>query len=207
MYIRNNTTNTTNTMSNSQSKSLKITKAAEVAQDDNFNGETNTLVLCFEEIDETRIIKSKASNDGSQDDRSQFIDMKCYVMYDKIAHEYFICGQRCPYTKNSHDASEFNFYCKSSKRLVSFLRYVLGSGENKINHILYNCSNMFEVGTDDSHNTDEHYDYVDFDVLENKCGRLNELAGYDMSEFSELESCDSASKLKQLIKMLKHVRY
>lgn len=117
------------------------------------------------------------------------IQLKCYVVYDHTEDEYFICGKNQS-TDGLREFEDFKFYCKTRKRVTSFLKYLLSSTDasGKINHVLYNYKYLDE------------YDCVDYWVLEDQEDSQCELAGYDGANFSK-------SWLSPLLKTLKHVRY
>jgi hypothetical protein len=147
------------------------------------NGTKDTLVLCLEE--------------NEQNGGKKVIGTKCYLFYDHGDKEYFICGKRYP-NDSSADCEDFNFYCKSTRHLMTFLEYLFGSQESSVNHILYNCKDLFTV--------DEYYgdgNLVDFDAFESKCYMDNELSGYNDVKYDAV----LRSKLANVIKMLKRVRY
>ena len=139
------------------------------------------LVLCFEEIE---------CDTGD-------LDMECFVLYDPEDKEYFICGKRNDVCKDDYIETEFmdfKFFCKSKREVVMFLKSIMDTNNNKINHVLYNYKDIFY-----NDNRDE-YEYLDYDVLSENKAKMKELCAYDRAIFKKFHVIN-------LLKMLKHVRY
>lgn len=159
---------------------------------ENVNGTKDTLVLCLEENEE---------NGGKT-----VIGTKCYIFYDHGDKEYFICGKRYPNEPATHyDSYDFNLYCKTTKHLMTFLEYLFV--ESNLNHILYNCKDLFTVNDYDSGYDKYSYygegNFTDFDTFERNCMVDCELAGYNNVKYDAILRL----KLINVIKMLKRVRY
>lgn len=158
------------------------------------NGTKDTLVLCLEENEK---------NGGKI-----VIGTKCYVFYDHGDKEFFVCGKRYPNEPATrHDCYDFNLYCKTTKHLMTFLEYLFGSEESSVNHILYNCKELFTVNEYDSGYDKYSYygegKFTDFDACERNCIVDCELAGYNNVKYNAILRL----KLINVIKMLKRVRY
>jgi len=139
------------------------------------------LVLCFEEVE---------CDTGE-------IDMVCFVLYDPVEKEYFICGKRYDvYDGNKCIAEygDYKFFCKSKTQVAEFLKSAMDIKNNKINQVLYNYKDIFydENG--------EEYEYLDFDVLITNKNQMKEVSAYDGLTFNK-------NRVITLLKMIKHVRY
>lgn len=145
---------------------------------DNYNNEqTQTLAIYIEEVD---------TDTG-------LVDMRCYVLYDRLEREYFICGKRKD--QSNMVFSSFNLYCKKRKNVLKIMNNLIDTKNNCINYTLYNFEDVFY---DYSYNYE--YDCLDFAVLDNKRNIKRELNGYDSVEYDTI-------KMKSMLSIIKHVRY
>ena len=116
------------------------------------------------------------------------IDSTCYVVYDDMEKEYFVCGSR---VSDEHNKmfGEYHFYCKSRSVLLNFLSFVFKTGESNINYGIYNYTNIFDKT-----------ERVDYQFLNEHREYENEIALYEEMPYRR-------SKMNDLLKMIKYVRY
>lgn len=115
------------------------------------------------------------------------VDAKCYVLYDELEREYFICGSRL--TSDEEYYGDFKFYCKSKKDVLDYLSFILNVNESNINYGLYNFEDLFDT-----------HEMVDFYVLDECMDENSEIAVYLDMKFKY-------NRVKKLLRLLKKVRY
>jgi hypothetical protein len=115
------------------------------------------------------------------------VDTRCYVLYDEIEREYFVCGSRLD--SDSVRYGEFKFYCKSKRDLLHYLEFVLNVEHGSLTFGLYNYADLFY-----------NHEVVDYNVLEEGRTLLNEITMY-------LDMTYDYKQIKRLLKMLKSLRY
>jgi len=114
-------------------------------------------------------------------------DAKCYVLYDELEDEYFICGSRVK--SRELEYSDFKFYCKSKETVVDYLAFVLNPVDSNVSYGLYNFPDLFV-----------NNDVVDYQTLEYQRQDENEIALY-------LEMSFRRRPIRNLLRMLKEIRY
>lgn len=114
-------------------------------------------------------------------------DSKCYVLYDEVAEEYFICGSRVK--SKDLEYSDFKFYCKSKETAVEYLEFVLNSRDSNVSYGFYNFPDLFA-----------NNDIIDYQSLEYQRQDENEIALY-------LEMPFRKRPIRNLLRMLKEIRY
>ena len=114
-------------------------------------------------------------------------DTKCYVLYDEVEDEYFICGSRVK--SKELEYSDFKFYCKSRETVVEYLAFILNPVDSNVSYGLYNFPDLFV-----------NDDIVDYQTLEYQRQDENEIAIY-------LEMVFRRRPILNLLKMLKEIRY
>ena len=119
-------------------------------------------------------------------------DAKCYVLYDEVANEYFICGSRVRTRETEY--SDFKFYCKSKETVLEYLAFVLNPIDSNVSYGLYNFPDLF---ADNDTETDTVVDYY---TLEYQRQDENEIAIY-------LEMAFQKKPIRNLLRMLKEIRY
>jgi len=115
-------------------------------------------------------------------------DAKCYILYDEVEDEYFICGSRVRSMETEY--SDFKFYCKSKETVVEYLTFILNPVDSNVSYGLYNFPDLF-VNDDD---------VVDYQTLEYQRQDENEIALY-------LEMPFRKRPIRNLLRMLKEIRY
>lgn len=141
---------------------------------DEMNIEKNRLVLYVEEIYSNK----KTDN----------IDMKCFIIYDGVEGEYFLCGSRKKKTESQY--GDFKFFCKRSLDVIHFISFIFNVKESDLNYGLYNYSTLSSV--DNSH--------ITFDILDNMLMPCSEIAFYEGMKYN-------FSEFLKLLEMLKKVRF
>jgi hypothetical protein len=114
-------------------------------------------------------------------------DTKCYVLYDEVEDEYFICGTRVK--SKELEYSDFKFYCKSKETVVEYLAFVLNPVDSNVSYGFYNFPDLFV-----------NNDVVDYQTLEYQRQDENEIALY-------LEMPFRRRPIQNLLRMLKEIRY
>lgn len=114
-------------------------------------------------------------------------DAYCYIAYDFTEKEYFICGARIDGYGEQY--ASFNYYCKSKKTVLEYLKFLFDTDYCKITYGLYNFYNIFGYS-----------DCVDLELLESKRNYTCEIALYDRTVFKR-------KTVHNLLKMLKEIRY
>ena len=117
-------------------------------------------------------------------------DTKCYVLYDEIEDEYFICGSRVKTMETEY--SDFKFYCKSRETVVEYLAFVLNPVDSNVSYGLYNFPDLFVDNDTDT--------VVDYQTLDYQRQDENEIAVY-------LEMAFQKKPIRNLLRMLKEIRY
>lgn len=115
-------------------------------------------------------------------------DSKCYVLYDELAKEYFICGSRIKTCETEY--SDFKFYCKSKETVLDYLTFILNPNNSNVSYGLYNFPDLFV--DDDT--------VVDYYTLEYQRQDENEIALYLEMDFQK-------PQIRNLLRMLKEIRY
>lgn len=144
------------------------------------------LVLCLYTLNMNKVLEDDVT------------DCTCFVMYDEAEQEYFLCGKRT-YVNLEEDQEDddyfsFKFFCKSRSSVINMLASVLDVNNNTVNVELYNYTDIYtkEDGTE--------YKYLDYDALMDNYDVRKELMRFDEIEFDEVS-------IRQMLKMIKHVRY
>lgn len=114
-------------------------------------------------------------------------DTKCYVLYDEVEDEYFICGSRVK--SKELEYSDFKFYCKSKETVIDYLAFVLNPVDSNVSYGLYNFPDLFV-----------NNDVVDYQTLEYQRQDENEITIY-------LEMVFRRRPIRNLLRMLKEIRY
>ena len=114
-------------------------------------------------------------------------DTYCYILYNFMEREYFICGARTNLLNEKY--CPFYFYCKSKTTLLEYLKFIFDVAFSRLTYGLYNFYNIFG-----------HTDYVDLDVLDIKRNDMSEITVYVGTEFK-------SRIVYNLLKMLKEIRY
>jgi hypothetical protein len=144
------------------------------------------LVLCLYTLNMNKVLEDDVT------------DCTCFVLYDESEEEYFLCGKRT-YVNLEEDQEDddyfsFKFFCKSRSSVIDMLASVLDVNNNTVNVELYNYTDIYtkEDGTE--------YKYLDYDALMDNYDVRKELMRFDEIEFDEVS-------IRQMLKMIKHVRY
>ena len=114
-------------------------------------------------------------------------DAKCYILYDEVDDEYFICGSRVRSMETEY--SDFKFFCKSKETVVEYLTFILNPVDSNVSYGLYNFPDLFV-----------NNDTVDYQTLEYQRQDENEIALY-------LEMPFRKRPIRNLLRMLKEIRY
>jgi hypothetical protein len=115
-------------------------------------------------------------------------DAKCYILYDEVDDEYFICGSRVRSMETEY--SDFKFFCKSKETVVEYLTFILNPVDSSnVSYGLYNFPDLFV-----------NNDTVDYQTLEYQRQDENEIALY-------LEMPFRKRPIRNLLRMLKEIRY
>lgn len=114
-------------------------------------------------------------------------DAKCYILYDEVDDEYFICGSRVRSMETEY--SDFKFFCKSKETVVEYLTFILNPVDSNVSYGLYNFPDLFV-----------NNDIVDYQTLEYQRQDENEIALY-------LEMPFRKRPIRNLLRMLKEIRY
>jgi hypothetical protein len=114
-------------------------------------------------------------------------DAKCYVVYDEVEKEYFVCGSRLDV--NNQTYGNYKFYCYSERVLLDYLQFVLNADSSLLTYGLYNYQDIFS-----------DTDMIDYTILESKRSIQNEIVVYVESEFKK-------KQLAKLLVMLRKMRY
>lgn len=169
-------------MSNAHSKMMN-TQYEDIYTDDFMQ---DKLVLCLYTLNMNKVLEDDVT------------DCTCFVMYDEAEQEYFLCGKRT-YVNLEEDQEDddyfsFKFFCKSRSSVIDMLASVLDVNNNTVNVELYNYTDIYtkEDGTE--------YKYLDYDALMDNYDVRKELMRFDEIEFDEVS-------IRQMLKMIKHVRY
>ena len=144
------------------------------------------LVLCLYTLNMNKVLEDDVT------------DCTCFVLYDEVENEYFLCGKRT-YVNLEEDQEDddyfsFKFFCKSRSSVINMLASVLDVNNNTVNVELYNYTDIYtkEDGTE--------YKYLDYDALMDNYDVRKELMRFDEIEFDEVS-------IRQMLKMIKRVRY
>ena len=169
-------------MSNAHSKMMN-TQYEDIYTDDFIQ---DKLVLCLYTLNMNKVLEDDVT------------DCTCFVLYDESEEEYFLCGKRT-YVNLEEDQEDddyfsFKFFCKSRSSVINMLASVLDVNNNTVNVELYNYTDIYtkEDGTE--------YKYLDYDALMDNYDVRKELMRFDEIEFDEVS-------IRQMLKMIKHVRY
>jgi hypothetical protein len=135
---------------------------------------TNDRIVLY--IEETEYKNSKTE-----------VDMRCYILYDEIEHEYFVCGTRMSCENKPY--GEFKFYCKRKNDLYEYLSFVMNLSDCNVNVGLFNYPDLFDT-----------HDMVDFNILNECRTEEHEIAFYFKSVLNRKHLC-------RLLGSLKNVRY
>jgi hypothetical protein len=169
-------------MSNAHSKMMN-TQYEDIYTDDFMQ---DKLVLCLYTLNMNKVLEDDVT------------DCTCFVLYDESEEEYFLCGKRT-YVNLEEDQEDddyfsFKFFCKSRSSVINMLASVLDVNNNTVNVELYNYTDIYtkEDGTE--------YKYLDYDALMDNYDVRKELMRFDEIEFDEVS-------IRQMLKMIKHVRY
>lgn len=169
-------------MSNAHSKMMN-TQYEDIYTDDFMQ---DKLVLCLYTLNMNKVLEDDVT------------DCTCFVLYDEAEQEYFLCGKRT-YVNLEEDQEDddyfsFKFFCKSRSSVINMLASVLDVNNNTVNVELYNYTDIYtkEDGTE--------YKYLDYDALMDNYDVRKELMRFDEIEFDEVS-------IRQMLKMIKHVRY
>ena len=144
------------------------------------------LVLCVYTLNMNKVLEDEAT------------DCTCFVLYDEVEDEYFLCGKRTYVNLEEDQAADdyysFKFYCKSRSSVIDMLASVLDVNNNTVNVELYNYTDIYtkEDGSE--------YTYLDYDALMDNYDVRKELVRFDEIEFDEVS-------IKHMLKMIKRVRY
>ena len=114
-------------------------------------------------------------------------DTYCYVLYDFVEREYFICGARTNLLNEQY--CPINFYCKSKTTVLEYLKFTFDVAFSRLTYGLYNFYNIF--GDTDN---------VDLEVLNIKRTNQTEITVYVGTDFK-------SKTVYNLLKMLKKIRY
>ena len=114
-------------------------------------------------------------------------DTYCYILYNFVEREYFICGARTNVLNEQY--CPFNFYCKSKTTLLEYLKFIFDVAFARMTYGLYNFYNIFG-----------NRDYIDLQVLDSKRNDLYEVTIYNGTDFK-------SNIVYNLLKMLKEIRY
>jgi len=114
-------------------------------------------------------------------------DTYCYILYNFVEREYFICGARTNVLNEQY--CPFNFYCKSKTTLLEYLKFIFDVAFARMTYGLYNFYNIFG-----------DRDYIDLQVLDSKRNDLYEVTIYNGTDFK-------SNIVYNLLKMLKEIRY
>jgi hypothetical protein len=117
-------------------------------------------------------------------------DASCYVLYDYVEREYFICGARLDERKTTY--SKFHFYCKSIESLLDYIAFIMNARDSRITYGLINYNNIFK-------NT-ELMDFDAFDKRRVEINENNEIAVYVNMDFNK-------KQIRRLLGVLRDVRY
>lgn len=115
------------------------------------------------------------------------VDTRCYILFDELEQEYFVCGSRM--TSENNPYAEFKFYCKSRHDLYEYLSFVMNFSEHEVNVGFFNYVDLFE-----------NHDKVDFNVLNNARSEDHEIAFYFGTNLKR-------RNMISLLSSLKYVRY
>jgi Zn-finger protein len=115
------------------------------------------------------------------------VDMSCYVLYDASDREYFVCGIRSDNVEFKY--APFHFFCKSTRTILSYLKFITNANDSRLTYGLFNFNNIFE-----------NVEYINYERLEAKRSDLNEIAVYVDMEFNK-------KQMMELLIILKEVRY
>ena len=152
------------------------------------------LVLCLYTLNMNKVLEDDAT------------DCTCFVLYDEMEGEYFLCGKRTYVNLEEDESSEnnedkedqdyfsFKFFCKSRQSVIDMLASVLDVNNNSVNVEMYNYTDMYtkEDGTE--------YEYLDYEALMDNYDVRKELMRCEEVEFDEVS-------IKHMLKMIKNVRY
>lgn len=114
-------------------------------------------------------------------------DTYCYILYNFVEREYFICGARTNVLNEQY--CPFNFYCKSKTTMLEYLKFIFDVAFARMTYGLYNFYNIFG-----------DRDYIDLQVLDSKRNDLYEITIYNGTDFK-------SKIVYNLLKMLKEIRY
>jgi hypothetical protein len=114
-------------------------------------------------------------------------DTYCYILYNFVEREYFICGARTNVLNEQY--CPFHFYCKSKTTLLEYLKFIFDVAFARMTYGLYNFYNIFG-----------DRDYIDLQVLDSKRNDLYEVTIYNGTDFK-------SNIVYNLLKMLKEIRY
>ena len=114
-------------------------------------------------------------------------DSTCYVIYDVIEREYFICGSRLSH-EDKAEYCKYHLYCKSRRDLINFLSFIFNADGSNVNYGIYKYDNIFSSN-----------ELIDYDFLnENKLD--NEVTLYLDMKFKK-------SNIVKLLDVIKFIRY
>jgi len=122
-------------------------------------------------------------------------DMTCYILYDEIQKEYFVCGSRRDEAMVNY--AQFHFYCKSRDTLVNYIAFIVNARGSCISLITYGLYSYDIFGSADEH---EMSQFVSYSRLDKYRSDTNELALYVDMSFS-------SAKIHELLNIIREVRY
>jgi hypothetical protein len=122
-------------------------------------------------------------------------DMTCYILYDEIEKEYFVCGSRRDEAMVNY--AQFHFYCKSRDTLVNYIAFIVNARGSCISLITYGLYSYNIFGSADEH---EMSQFVSYSRLDKYRSDTNELALYVDMTFS-------SAKIHDLLNIIREVRY
>lgn len=122
-------------------------------------------------------------------------DMTCYILYDEIEKEYFVCGSRRDEAMVNY--AQFHFYCKSRDTLVNYIAFIVNARGSCISLITYGLYSYNIFGSADEH---EMSQFVSYSRLDKYRSDTNELALYVDMTFS-------SAKIHELLNIIREVRY
>lgn len=115
-------------------------------------------------------------------------DSSCYVIFDDVEQEYFVCGSRVS-RETGGNFAEYHFYCKSKEVLTNYLSFIFKTGESTVNYGIYNYADIFL-----------HSDRIDYTFL-------NENRSYDSEIALYMDVSFSGRAIYRILEMLKLIRY
>ena len=59
-------------------------------------------------------------------------DTSCYILYDFVEKEYFICGSRLDEAKQEY--ARFHFYCASRETLLDYMSFITNARDSVLTY-------------------------------------------------------------------------